>query len=131
MSKAENVEVHPTMAEQDIFLRWVTVIGDSSLVWDKEVYGHKNSVGLVFGKQATIDYTYCLGNSFADIIIHKNPEDPEDTGMRFNVYVQKLQGIQLYESIGEEPFSHEGERPMNFQVYNLGQMVEYVRKLVE
>jgi hypothetical protein len=128
---AAEVTHTPTMAEQDVFLRWLTMVQDNKFVWDKEAYGHKTSFGTIFDKLGSITYTYCLGNSFADVTIHADKENPDDKGGRFYMYVERHRGIQVFYRNGEEEFDITGMMPDNFQVYDLQKLVDFVKRLVE
>lgn len=122
-------EVTPTMADQDIFMRWATLVADSSAVWNPEFYGTVNSIGAVFDRPAELRYTYVLGNSFADITVHPKPED-QDSGVQFKIFAQKLQGIQVYMRHGTGNLEVGTTMPTNFQMYDLQALVNFVKEQV-
>lgn len=122
-------QVAPTMADQDIFMRWATLLADTSAVWNPEFYGTVHSIGVMFGRPAELRYTYVLGNSFADITVNAKEDDPESE-VKLKIFVQKLQGIQVYVQHGSGVMNTEGVMPTNFQMYNLQALVEFVEEQI-
>lgn len=126
--------VEPTMADQDIFMRWVTLVADSSAVWNPEFYGTVHSIGKMFDRPAELRYTYVLGNSYADITVNAKENEP-GTEVQFKIFAQKLQGIQVYVrqgSTGQEDAVLEAlsNPPTNFQMYNLQALVDFVKEQI-
>lgn len=123
--------VEPTMAEQDIFLRWVTLIGDSSAVWNPEFYGTTRSNGTIFGRPADIHYVYTLGNSYAEIHVAPQGDDPE-TQVTIKIFGQRLQGIRVHVLHGPGEIDVTDEKLVGrvFQVYGLDDLVNYVKEQV-
>lgn len=119
--------VEPTMSEQDIFMRWVTLIADTSAIWNPEFYGAVHSIGTVFGRPAEMRYTYVLGNSFADIHVQAKEDEP-DSQVRFKIFVQKLQGVQVHVQHGSGEIFLDASKPTNFQMYDLQALVNFIQE---
>ena len=116
----------PTMEDQDIFHRWLNMVSNRDNVWKPETYGSFTSVGKMFDRPAQIEYVYCLGNSHAAILVHPLEDKPE-TGVDFRIFVQQLQGIQLYVGNPGAANGCDFSLPVrNYQLYNLQEMVNFI-----